>query len=126
MIQLLKLWGTFECIKIDSIWFEVDRSSYSDYVEAKNKEPLFTKYNDLFTITFGIIINKLQIKYALEVRFSVKVTNLRTMNFKGKKKQTTIRSAGNILRTSGNRKNWKKAVVTLADGNKIDFVEGEF
>ena len=48
------------------------------------------------------------------------------MNFKGKKKQTTIRSSGNILRTSGHRKNWKKAVVTLMEGNKIDFVEGEF
>ena len=43
-----------------------------------------------------------------------------------KKKQTTIRSSGNILRTSGHRKNWKKAIVTLVDGNKIDFVEGEF
>ena len=70
--------------------------------------------------------NKLQIKSAIESRFGVKVNNVRTMNFKGKKKQTTIRSSGNILRTSGQRKNWKKAVITLAKGNKIDFVEGEF
>ena len=70
--------------------------------------------------------NKLQIKSAIEKKFNVKVSNVRTMNFKGKKKQTTIRSSGNILRTTGNRKNWKKAVVTLMEGNKIDFVEGEF
>ena len=70
--------------------------------------------------------NKLQIKEAVEKRFGVKVNSVRTMNFKGKKKQTTIRSSGNILRTSGQRKNWKKAVITLVEGNKIDFVEGEF
>ena len=48
------------------------------------------------------------------------------MNFKGKKKNSTIKSGGNVIKTTGNRKNWKKAIVTLAEGHKIDFVEGDF
>ncbi len=91
---------------------------------SEKSNMLMTQNKYVFKV--NVNSNKLQIKSAVEVRFSVKVANVRTMNFKGKKKQTTIRSAGNILRTTGNRKNWKKAVVTLADGNKIDFVEGEF
>tara|TARA_B110000014_G_C19763255_1_gene397403 strand:- start:125 stop:436 length:312 start_codon:yes stop_codon:yes gene_type:complete len=91
-------------------------SEKSNMLMAQNK----------YVFKVNINSNKLQIKFAVENKFSVKVNNVRTMNFKGKKKQTTIRSSGNILRTSGHRKNWKKAIVTLVDGNKIDFVEGEF
>jgi len=91
-------------------------SEKSNMLTAQNK----------YVFKVNVNSNKLQIKSAIESRFGVKVNNVRTMNFKGKKKQTTIRSSGNILRTSGHRKNWKKAVVTLMEGNKIDFVEGEF
>ena len=91
---------------------------------SEKSNMLMTQNKYVFKV--NVNSNKLQIKSAVEGRFSVKVASVRTMNFKGKKKQTTIRSSGNVLRTSGNRKNWKKAVVTLADGNKIDFVEGEF
>ena len=48
------------------------------------------------------------------------------MNFKGKNKNITIKSDGHVIRTSGNRSNWKKAIVTLEKGNKISLVEGEF
>ena len=48
------------------------------------------------------------------------------MNFKGKMKSVTIRSDGHVLRTSGNRSKWKKAIVTLVEGHKINLVEGEF
>ena len=91
-------------------------SEKSNMLSAQNK----------YVFQVNVNSNKLQIKSAIEKKFNVKVSNVRTMNFKGKKKQTTIRSSGNILRTTGNRKNWKKAVVTLMEGNKIDFVEGEF
>ena len=43
--------------------------------------------------------NKLQIKEAIEKRFSVKVNKVSTMNFKGKMKNATRRSAGNVIRT---------------------------
>jgi len=77
---------------------------------------------------FKVVIksNKLQIKSAIEKRFNVKVSKVSTMNFKGKVKNTTIRSSGNVIRTSGSRRNWKKAIVTLIEGNKIDLVEGDF
>lgn len=59
--------------------------------------------------------NKLEIKQAVEELFKVKVTSVNTMNRKGKKKRERTASAG---RTAA----WKRAVVTLAEGSKIDFV----
>ena len=70
--------------------------------------------------------NKLQIKTAIEKRFKVKVAKVATMKYKGKLKNTTIRSGGHVLRTSGKRASWKKAIVTLKEGQKIDLVEGDF
>ena len=63
---------------------------------------------------------------AVESKFKVKVLGVTTMNFKGKRKNLTMRSSGNVIRTSGHRSSWKKAIVSLAKGEKIDFVEGEF
>jgi len=59
--------------------------------------------------------NKLQIKQAVEKRFNVKVTQVRTMHFLGKLKRTG--------RYEGRRSSWKKAIVTLAQGQKIEFFE---
>ena len=70
--------------------------------------------------------NKLQIKSELEKRFKVEILKVSTMNFKGKSKNTTIRSGGHGLRSSGKRSSWKKAIVTLKEGHKIDLVEGDF
>ena len=47
------------------------------------------------------------------------------MNFKGKNKNMTIKSNGNVIRTSGNRSSWKKAIITLAEGETIDLLTGE-
>ena len=69
--------------------------------------------------------NKLEIKNAIEKKFEVKVDKVRTINYKGKMKNTSVRSNGKVLRTSGFRANWKKAIVTLSDGQKIDIVGGE-
>ena len=70
--------------------------------------------------------NKMQIKSAIEDRFKVTVDKVSTMVFKGKNKNFTIRSSGNVIRTNGNRSKWKKAIITLPDGQKIDLVEGDF
>lgn len=70
--------------------------------------------------------NKLEIKKSIEERFNVKILKVSTMNFKGKTKSMTIRSDGNVLRTTGKRSNWKKAIVTLDKDSKISLVEGEF
>tara|TARA_B100002052_G_C15886691_1_gene601930 strand:+ start:1336 stop:1650 length:315 start_codon:yes stop_codon:yes gene_type:complete len=69
--------------------------------------------------------NKLQIKAAVEKKFDVKVDKVRTINFKGKLKNTSVKSNDRVLRTSGYRSNWKKAIVTLNEGEQIDIVGGE-
>ena len=64
--------------------------------------------------------NKIEIKRAVEEKFDVKVKKVRTMNFLGKSKQMTVRSGGRVIKTSGKRSSWKKAVVTLYEGSSID------
>lgn len=59
--------------------------------------------------------NKLEVKSAVEQYFGVKVTQVRTMNYRGKVKR--------MGRFSGKRADWKKAVVTLAEGETIDLFE---
>jgi large subunit ribosomal protein L23 len=69
--------------------------------------------------------NKLEIKKAVENKFGVKVEKVATINLNGKTKQVTIRSGGRVIRTNGRRSNWKKTIVTLKKGEKIDFYQGE-
>ena len=69
--------------------------------------------------------NKLEIKDAVENKFKVKVKKVATLNMKGKLKNVTMRSNGNVLRTSGNRSNWKKAIITLQEGFSIDILGGD-
>jgi large subunit ribosomal protein L23 len=60
--------------------------------------------------------NKIEIKKAVEETFKVKVNRVTTINCKGKKKR--------LGRHEGKRPDWKKAVVTLKEGEKLDFIEG--
>ena len=59
--------------------------------------------------------NKLEIKEAVEKLFKVKVEKVRTCNVRGKEKR--------VGTNTGRRSDWKKAVVSLAEGHKIDFLE---
>jgi len=69
--------------------------------------------------------NKIEIKRAVEEKFDVKITKVRTMNFLGKSKQMSVRSGGRVIKTSGKRSSWKKAVVTLDKGFSIDLYDSE-
>ena len=69
--------------------------------------------------------NKLEIKQAIENKFNIKIKKVATLNMRGKNKNVTIRSNGHVLRTNGNRTNWKKAIVTLQDGYSIDILGGD-
>lgn len=60
--------------------------------------------------------NKIEIKKAVEELFKVKVERVTTINCKGKKKR--------LGRFEGKRPDWKKAIVTLKKGEKLDFIEG--
>jgi large subunit ribosomal protein L23 len=70
---------------------------------------------------YGFIVakdaNKLQIKQAVEELYEVKVAEVNTMRYAGKRKQRYTKSGLSVGRTSS----YKKAVVTLAEGEVIDF-----
>lgn len=59
---------------------------------------------------------KPQIRAAVEQLFGVKVTGVWTSNQRGKEKR--------MGKTVGRRPNWKKAIVTLRDGDTIEIFEG--
>jgi large subunit ribosomal protein L23 len=59
--------------------------------------------------------NKHEIKQAVEHYFGVKVLDVHTMNYRGKIKR--------LGRFQGKRADWKKAVVTLAEGDSIDLFD---
>ena len=69
--------------------------------------------------------NKIEIKYAVEQKFDVKVEKVATMNRQGKLKEMTMKSGGRTIRTRGKRSGWKKAIITLKEGYSIDLIRGE-
>lgn len=60
--------------------------------------------------------NRVDVREAVEKIFNVKVAGVRTMQVKGKPKRR-----GRVV---GKQKDWKKAIVTLMPGQRIDFFEG--
>jgi large subunit ribosomal protein L23 len=61
--------------------------------------------------------SKPAIRQAIESLFGVKVTGVWTMNVRGKSRRVGRGAAGR-------RPNWKKAIVTLREGDKIEIFEG--
>jgi len=90
------------------------------------KSAFMTEKFNQYVFKVDVNANKIQIKNEIEKRFNVKILKVSTMRFKGKQKNSTIRSGGHVLRTSGKRSLWKKAVITLHKDSKIDLVEGDF
>lgn len=85
------------------------------------RKPLLTEKSmagkeELNAIVFQVHpeATKTQIKEAVEGFFKVKVEAVRTSNVNGKSKR--------FGKTVGRRKDWKKAIVTLKDGEKLEFV----
>lgn len=70
------------------------------------------------TMVFKVAVdaNKAEIAQAVEKLFEVKVDSVRTVLVKGKTKRHGVRM--------GRRSDWKKAYVTLAEGQDIDFAAG--
>jgi large subunit ribosomal protein L23 len=60
--------------------------------------------------------NRIEIKQAIESIFKVRVATVKTMQVTGKTKQRG--------RITGKRRDWKKAIVKLMPGERIDFFEG--
>ncbi len=69
-----------------------------------------------YTFEVAVGANKYQIKQAVEAMFNVTVVRVNTMRMPGKARQ--IRTRKGIYRAEA--RPWKKAIVTLADGESID------
>jgi large subunit ribosomal protein L23 len=69
------------------------------------------KYNQ-YTVVADRRANKTEIRHAVQELFKVKVTKVNTLNVRGKSRRKRTLQAG---QTPG----WKKAIVTLKDGDKI-------
>ena len=87
------------------------------------KRPLLTEKSDRlresanqYCFEVAVEANKLDVKRAVESLFGVKVTGVRLQNMLGKSKR--------MGRSAGKRADWKKAFVTLKQGDLIDLFEG--
>ena len=87
------------------------------------KRPLITEKTSIQKELFNKVsfevdrrANRIEIKKAIESVFNVRVASVQTMQITGKTKQR-----GRIV---GKRRDWKKAIVTLMPGERIDFFEG--
>jgi large subunit ribosomal protein L23 len=87
------------------------------------KRPLITEKTNIQKeianqLTFEVDrrANRIEIKQAIETAFKVRVAKIQTMQVRGKAKRR-----GRFI---GKRRNWKKAIVTLMPGERIDFFEG--
>ena len=72
--------------------------------------------NNQLTFEVDRKANRVEIRHAIEKVFNVRVEKVRTMQIKGKVKR--------LGRSTGKRRDWKKAIVTLAEGQNIEFFEG--
>jgi large subunit ribosomal protein L23 len=90
-------------------------------------KPLITEKNtdlmeqDQYTFQVAEAANKIQIREAIEKLFNVRVKAVNTMNVKGTRRSRAIRRGSG--RIYGQEPSWKKAVVTLFPGQRIDIFE---
>jgi large subunit ribosomal protein L23 len=86
-----------------------------DTVRYTEKGSLLTEKHNQYVFRVHPKANKIQIKQAVEKLFGKKVERVNTMNYAGKKKRERTASFGH-------KSDWKKAVVTLKEGEKIELV----
>ena len=72
--------------------------------------------HDAFTFIVAEDANKIDIKRAVEELFDVKVRSVNTMRYRGKWRR--------VGRNYGRRPSFKKAIVKLVEGERIDVYEG--
>ena len=96
----------------------MNRDARTVLVKPLMTEKSMQRKEELNAVTFQVSIdaNKVEIRQAVEKVFNVKVATVRTASHEGKWKR--------MGKYEGRRPNWKKAIVTLAPGHKIELVEG--
>lgn len=95
----------------------MDKNSFLNYnpydiikhpILTNKSRKLLHKY--IYTFEVDLLTDKIQIKRSIEYLFNVKVSKVNTMRILRKSKNKKVTS----------KKYFKKAIVTLKDGNKID------
>ena len=84
-------------------------------VRLTEKSTLLTEKANKYVFEVNPAANKLEIKAAIESLFQKKVVSVNTANYAGKKKRERRADFGR-------RPHWKKAIVTLKEGEKLDLV----
>ena len=89
-----------------------------DHVQSvilTEKATLLSEKHNQYVFRVSPKANKIEIKRAVEQLFKKTVLNVNTANFAGKKKRERTASFGR-------RSHWKKAVITLKEGEKLDLI----
>ncbi len=86
------------------------------------KKPLITEKtsklqekNNQYTFLVDVNANKIEIKREIEDKFKVSVTDVNTVNYEGRKAR--------VGRYFGKKSDFKKAIVTLVKGDKLDIYD---
>jgi large subunit ribosomal protein L23 len=78
------------------------------------KSTLMSEKQNKYVFRVNPRANKIQIKQAVQRLFQKQVVDVNTCNYAGKEKR--------VRGPLGRRSHWKKAIVTLKEGDKIDLV----
>ena len=84
-------------------------------VRLTEKSTVLTEKANKYVFEVNPAANKLEIKAAIESLFQKKVVSVNTANYAGKKKRERRADFGR-------RPHWKKAIVTIKEGEKLDLV----
>ena len=95
---------TMDKVRLMQVLLAPQVSEKSTFVGEKNNQYVFRVASDA---------TKPEIKAAVELMFKTKVKSVQVANVKGKEKR--------FGRFEGRRRNWKKAYVSLAQGQEINF-----
>ena len=80
------------------------------------KTTLQKELHNQITLEVDRNANRVAIRKAVETVFNVRVASVKTMHIRGK-----VKRRGSTL---GKRRDWKKAIIKLMPGDRIDFFEG--
>ena len=83
-------------------------------VQLTEKASLLSEKQNKYVFRVSPRANKIQIKQAVQRMFQKQVVDVNTCNYAGKEKR--------VRGPLGRRPHWKKAIVTLKEGEKIDLV----
>ncbi len=94
----------------------MERSPYTIVKRPRitEKSTRLTEKENSYTFEVAKDANKVEIRRAIEQLFDVKVEKVRTVNVRGKRKRVRL--------NWGMTPDWKKAIVTLKEGSRIDIM----